>query len=577
LLFKNKHIEFTLFCLLCFQINIHSQTTFSKHFLNLTDSISKNIVGWGTGVQFLNNKIYNYNFTWDSTGPSIGEYSSMMKMDDTGKIEKQWYFREDSMQQAGYTMRCSNFIKTLDGGLAAASIYSIRYFTGGTISPNSYALIQKFDEGGELEFSTKYRNILWTNDTIVVVPELLAQTIDSGFVVSGYLHFKRPNEFIFLARFSKLGVLLWDTFFTAGLNSINFSRGLWSQKNIIKLSVSADGYFTPTPPFSTKLYYDYEWYRNHIYTFDNNGSMLNHYVFPQKSMAGSKAFGRYNDEYSTFFGASDTLCNYNCANYNNYYVPVFSVTSSLGLIDNQHRIKWRYIIPMDTIYYAGGPSSRFQIPVGSLRLNNGDIIWFGSRDVIQFDSLYNQKVGFWILKTDSLGNRKWDRVYEDKNTLTANYLMYASAACEADNGDIIITGTNYSSPQFVVTMRVDSNGMMSPTDSGLVGTDIYGNTPYLSLLQTFNYPNAIIEVGPLGKYELKVFPNPASSNLYLMFNVHEAGFIRILDINGRELYKKSISIMNNQMEIDISNLNAGNYFLECSTPKNRMVQQWVKK
>ncbi len=60
--------------------------------------------------------------------------------------------------------------------------------------------------------------------------------------------------------------------------------------------------------------------------------------------------------------------------------------------------------------------------------------------------------------------------------------------------------------------------------------------------------------------QFNVYPNPAQSNFVIEFNNETAGSIRIVDVNGKEVYNTSINSMN--QTIDCSNLNNGLYFVQ---------------
>lgn len=60
--------------------------------------------------------------------------------------------------------------------------------------------------------------------------------------------------------------------------------------------------------------------------------------------------------------------------------------------------------------------------------------------------------------------------------------------------------------------------------------------------------------------QFNVYPNPAQSNFVIEFNNETSGSIRIVDVNGKEVYTTAINSMN--QTIDCSNLNNGLYFVQ---------------
>jgi Secretion system C-terminal sorting domain len=556
---------FLLCACILFINNMEAQSYFSKRLKNLDSNISANVVGWGTDVAIINNKIFNLNSCIDSTGIS-GAYVSLLELNDTGKTTKTIIFYGDSSRFSISPQHDKIMINTLDGGLVFIMSYDSKYWINGKIKTK--IVFVKCNALGDTIFSTSNNLHQLNSDSILKFPKYVLQLQDSSFVILGIVNqHTNDGDSNFIMRLDKTGNLLWDTLFFAGSN-YNLPTGLWVQNNIIKVSVMSEGYYDHKAEFS----------RNTIFEFDTSGHLVKQQPLVQKSMAGGKTYNKYNEEYTTFFGVADTLTSYKVIMNTGNVFNGTELTTTLGLLDNQYRLKWRYIIPMDTVYRGlGKPSYRWILASGNIRLKDGNIIWYGTR-TCRNGSNNKYIAGMWLLKTDSVGNRLWDRVYTDKESPNIlNDLIYTSGLCEADNGDIIFTGSNFSNQQLAITMRVDSNGMFSPTDSGFVGNDEYGIYPYISYLQTFTYPNAIIEVGPIGKYELKVFPNPAATNLYVMFNVHEAGFLNILDMQGKIVYQQAITTMQNQTAINVSQLPKGMYIIECLTAKNKMIQKWIKE
>jgi hypothetical protein len=555
---------FFIVCALASIIKASAQTTFNKRLKNIDSIITPYAIGWGSNCIYNNNKTFTINSCIDSSG-WIGAYVSLLELNDTGKTINSIVFKKDSARYSIFNQSANNIIKTLNGGFAFIISSDSKYIINGTAITNIYLVV--CDKIGDTIFTKTNRVTSINSDSVVQLPRFITQLPDSSFIIFGAIGYIYQNyDSTFLMRLDKNGKLIWDTVIYTSLEK-NYPMGLWYQDGKIKVSVMGTWYTD----------HDVAMDLNHIYEFDTSGQMLKHHTLSYKSMAGGKCYTKYNEQYSMYFGVGDTLMNYTATSQNNNLNQFQYCTNVLGFLDNQYRLKWRYIMPMDTIYLPTIYPNRWVLASGSIRLHDGTIIWYGCRGSMQYGSTNKYIVGNWLLKTDSLGNRIWDRIFYDKEATNTGAPMYTSGACEADNGDIIFTGCVFGSPQYAITMRVNSNGMFNSTDSGFVGTDIYGNYPYVSLLQTFDYPDAIIEVGQLGKYELKVFPNPATNNLYVMFNIHEAGTLCIYDMQGKVVFTKQVTTLQNQTEIDISALPKGVYITECSTVKNRMVCKWMKE
>jgi hypothetical protein len=76
-----------------------------------------------------------------------------------------------------------------------------------------------------------------------------------------------------------------------------------------------------------------------------------------------------------------------------------------------------------------------------------------------------------------------------------------------------------------------------------------------------------------------VYPNPASHNLYIDFSpltAQEVNF-EILSIDGRQIYVNHAGMINNRikLDVDLSNVPAGLYFLRVSSDKGNMITKFI--
>ena len=73
-----------------------------------------------------------------------------------------------------------------------------------------------------------------------------------------------------------------------------------------------------------------------------------------------------------------------------------------------------------------------------------------------------------------------------------------------------------------------------------------------------------------------VYPNPSTSNIKVASIKNEAiTAITITDLTGRQVYGKNYEISNTEVEINISFLQSGNYFVNISTLNNKYVEKIV--
>jgi hypothetical protein len=75
------------------------------------------------------------------------------------------------------------------------------------------------------------------------------------------------------------------------------------------------------------------------------------------------------------------------------------------------------------------------------------------------------------------------------------------------------------------------------------------------------------------------FPNPATSTLNLAFSTTTTdGIIEVCDVTGNVIITKQQTISNGEtMQIDVSNLASGLYFVKVTTGKQTQVMRFVKQ
>jgi hypothetical protein len=70
-----------------------------------------------------------------------------------------------------------------------------------------------------------------------------------------------------------------------------------------------------------------------------------------------------------------------------------------------------------------------------------------------------------------------------------------------------------------------------------------------------------------------MYPNPASSNLYLEFADNQSYTVTVIDVTGKVLLTTTASRTNNN--IDVSGLNAGMYFVNVQNANTRNVARLI--
>lgn len=143
----------------------------------------------------------------------------------------------------------------------------------------------------------------------------------------------------------------------------------------------------------------------------------------------------------------------------------------------------------------------------------------------------------WIVKLDKNGNTLWERTYYKSQTID-NY--FADFQQTPDKG-FIVTGSAWGTTQDVWLVKLDSMGCLDPNDC------------------TFN--TGTIEVGQ-EVISLNVFPNPASSQITLLYNLPISAtdaVISFYDLTGRLICQVLPNPSAYEVNIDVSAWNNGMY------------------
>ena len=142
-------------------------------------------------------------------------------------------------------------------------------------------------------------------------------------------------------------------------------------------------------------------------------------------------------------------------------------------------------------------------------------------------------------------NDIWTQIGEDIDGEVAGDLS-GGAVCLSSNGAIVAIGAGSN----------DGNG----TDSGHVR--VYSN-PYLGISE-------------LSDQGLSVYPNPTTGYLILKSSKFKVQSISLFDITGKKLVIKQQATMNNSIQIDITAIENGVYFLKIKAADSVFTTQIIK-
>ena len=86
---------------------------------------------------------------------------------------------------------------------------------------------------------------------------------------------------------------------------------------------------------------------------------------------------------------------------------------------------------------------------------------------------------------------------------------------------------------------------------------------------------SIEQQGVLSKTQFFSFPNPSSNKISFTTDVENGNStnLEIFDINGKKVLEKNITVSENKIEIDITNLNSGIYIYKLNGQTNKFIKE----
>ena len=203
-----------------------------------------------------------------------------------------------------------------------------------------------------------------------------------------------------------------------------------------------------------------------------------------------------------------------------------------------------------------------------------------------------------LLKTDSIGNIEWMRLYGKSTGGFPNNIIL-----NPDNGFTIFAsdgGFNVIAPMILI--RTDSLGLticneplvtvqqnsFIPIEDSILSTDVVTvtipsyNPIFLNYpLKAYDYCD-ITQI-PLNKKEIeniKIFPNPFQSTFYISIKKNDFKKLKITlrNILGQSCYENDLYISKNEnfFTVDMSTISNGIYFIELSTDNEKIVKKIIK-
>ena len=249
----------------------------------------------------------------------------------------------------------------------------------------------------------------------------------------------------------------------------------------------------------------------------------------------------------------------------------------------------------------------------------------GDKTQPNWDITFNT-ADYWIVKTDSLGNKQWDKDFGGTNTEDE-----FGNISQTQDGGFLFAGSSYSN---IGGNKTENN--LSPEQSWIIKTDALGNIQWDKTLHTYSiaddeigytvqtkdgcYAMANFTKGGIGgdktqysqgNYDcwiikfcdstltnlspalssregITVFPNPFTNELTIS-NLHpelnrqaeknKETEIKVYDVYSRIIYSQSFSTSpdGSGLKLQTSNWLSGFYFLEVTTNGSRTVQKIIKQ
>jgi hypothetical protein len=218
------------------------------------------------------------------------------------------------------------------------------------------------------------------------------------------------------------------------------------------------------------------------------------------------------------------------------------------------------IVWSDTLFanvYPGKSYGPYKTIKKLFTCNNGDILCIGDYNCRICD-LDNQA---WLARYTNGGKKKWEHIYSNPDYAPSGSGTFFMDAKEAENGDIICTGSIddvnawHNDKQYTWLLCLDSLGCYT------TGCDVSE-----TLTEIFITANEEIIINISGK--IAIYPNPASDMVNLSvpegFDAEKA---EVFD----ELGKRVMKLDQNFEEIDISQMEAGLYFIVVKDKEARVL------
>ena len=493
----------------------------------------------------------------------------------------------------GTNADAGNYVQqTKDGGYIIAG-YATNFIAGA----GKDAYLIKTDVNGNMQWSKTYGG---TNNEIATCVQ---QTLDGGYIITGYSENIYPNYNGFLIKTNSIGDTIWTKSY--GYNTmLNFIRQTNDGGYII--SGKSNNQFIGINESACLIRIDYLgnilWKKD--YYQNNDVTILNLLTVIQTSDGGFISGGNYHSNGPTeemivvkTNSAGETLWEKSYGMDKNKSITTIQQTSDGG-----------YIMCGDDYNGSSNCGSIFKTDA------QGNIVWnklYGSN--VFFSNVQQTKNGDYIaaflkpnqpdlnavyecysLKLNASGNILWCEKYSGGVNPTGQFMQQTK-----DGGCIIVGSITTSENTDIYLIKTDSSGKSNCNEEPFLMSSI-SKTPasetmtmliasFSSATSSFscyvNSPSTLATTicSTVGITQLSdnsasvnIYPNPASDRINIEINNQNDSYtLEILNTIGQVVLSKQIN--NSVEQVDLSGQAAGVYFVKLQSVNNSVVRKIIKQ
>lgn len=181
----------------------------------------------------------------------------------------------------------------------------------------------------------------------------------------------------------------------------------------------------------------------------------------------------------------------------------------------------------------------------------------------------------------SVKNNSWKAV----SSTVSNGIIYVEVNSESDSFSFqLLKNNDCTTNKKISEIYFDDELISLPKDGGIIKSGsvggLYkilivtpGSSEWFKLFVKVNNPTAVKNV--FSNANLFLYPNPAKENFFVE-NTNQVTQIKVIDIMGSEILTIDNTFRKDVLDIDISKLPAGQYFVTFINDKQKLTKKLVK-